>query len=610
MPDPLAEMAALGDHWKGPSPAKVPRIMLRIRHVAIAAALLCSSASLQAQSIADLTGLTALKKRLGAANTPTGANVLTSITEAPGPGHLPDPNNAEFAGKTFINMSPGTGISGHATVVGQHYFGTLTSISPGVTSMHCYEAGHFLSSGYLNGTGITPPKVVPWKISNNSWISTGNAITALRKFDGESELAALMFIGGVNNGTGALDSTLMALMYNGLAVGRSDGQHKAGFTSGVGSDGPGRIKPELVAPAGATSFSTPLVSSECAVLVQTARTHPALVGNPEAERNDTLKAVMMAGATHRAGWTNNAPTSGPARGATSQPIDLLWGADQINVNKSHWILTGGERDGAATIGQATTTLHAAWDSETILSSGSLWWRFEVEALKPYVSIVANWNRRVTTNYGAWSLPDLSLELWRVDALGQPQSLVGDAGLAHFSSGNVRSTSSADNIEHLYVRDLQPGSYALELRRATDALPGWLASVAWEFQCPEATLYGTGKVSSLGTTPVLDAKGIPSLAQDSWALLVSNAVPSVNGLAFYGTAAGSMPFFGGTLWVAPPLQRLPITTTDATGAVEIPVAIDPTWVGQERFFQFWFRDPTHPDGTTVGLSSAVQVRFCP
>jgi hypothetical protein len=33
------------------------------------------------------------------------------------------------------------------------------------------------------------------------------------------------------------------------------------------------------------------------------------------------------------------------------------------------------------------------------------------------------------------------------------------------------------------------------------------------------------------------------------------------------------------------------------------------VGTDRYFQFWFRDPAHPDGTTVGLTNGVKVGFC-
>jgi hypothetical protein len=33
------------------------------------------------------------------------------------------------------------------------------------------------------------------------------------------------------------------------------------------------------------------------------------------------------------------------------------------------------------------------------------------------------------------------------------------------------------------------------------------------------------------------------------------------------------------------------------------------VGTTQVFQFWFRDPEHPDGTGWGLSDALEVQFC-
>jgi hypothetical protein len=49
--------------------------------------------------------------------------------------------------------------------------------------------------------------------------------------------------------------------------------------------------------------------------------------------------------------------------------------------------------------------------------------------------------------------------------------------------------------------------------------------------------------------------------------------------------------------------------DSQGALDLPLAVDPAWVGSSRVFQFWFRDAAAPDGTGVGLTNAVRVSFC-
>ena len=48
----------------------------------------------------------------------------------------------------------------------------------------------------------------------------------------------------------------------------------------------------------------------------------------------------MAGANHRAGWSNNPEVAGPLRGTTSRPLDSVYGADLVNVDRGHMILTG------------------------------------------------------------------------------------------------------------------------------------------------------------------------------------------------------------------------------------------------------------------------------
>jgi hypothetical protein len=523
------------------------------------------------------------------------------------PGWAPDATNPEFAGKSFTYNSGAPTVSGHATVVGQFYYGSATSISPGISSVDCWEVTNWLGAGFLNGTSSTAPVSVLCKILNNSWIGAGSN-TYLRKLDYAIATQGLIVCNGVNNGVGALDNPLCSHAFNSIAVGRSDGQHHAGGTL-MGYDKFGRQKPEIVAPAGATSFSTPLVSGAASLLVETARTHLLLAMNLDAQRPDVIKAALLAGATHRSSWTNNPVTSGPTRGTTAQSLDLVYGVDQVNVNKSHWILTGGEQVSSASAATAIEVDHAGWELASIASGQSLFWRFDVEAPKPYVSVIATWNREIASGSWSFTIPDCDLELWSVDPLGNLTSLVGTASGTYFGGGNVQSTSFKDNVEHLYVTDLQPGSYALELRRTADALSAWNAAVAWEVACPDAFSYGTGKTTSAGLEARLEPRGIASERDDAFFLRVSNGLPSVNGIVFFGPASAAVPFFGGTRWVAGPIQRMPVVQLDSNGALDIHIPIDASMVGTDRYFQFWFRDPAHPDGTTVGLTNGVKVGFC-
>lgn len=583
--------------------------MHRVRRIASTASLLCVlSAATFAQSTADQTGLTALIDRLGAANVPTGAGVEVGQVEANGGGGwAPDLAHPEFAGKTFVMQSSNPGVSGHATTVGQYWYGLSTSIAPGISTIDCWSATHWLAGGFLNGAGATPPDHVTVKIFNHSWIGPGSNIQ-LRKLDFAVGDQELVVCDGVNNGAAPLDVVLLSHAYNALAVGRSDGQHHFGDTR-FGVDGPGRMKPEMVAPASFTSFSTPLVAGGAALLVETARTHPILALDPDAQRADVLRAVLMAGAEHRAGWTNNPIASGPQRGRTSTPLDIVYGADELDVDHSHWILTGAQQPPATVAGAAPLVAHAGWALADMGAAESRWWRFHVESRKSTVSVLAAWNRQVAQDFAGWSIPDVDLELWLVDPNGAPTTLVGDPGLPYFASGDVESASLDDNVEHLFVRDLEPGDYLLELRRPADALGAWKVAVAWELACTAPVQYGTGKTNSIGLVPELSAHGFANVSADSFELRVKDGVPLKTGVVFWGTAPANLPFMGGTLLVQPPIVRLAPVTLDAAGAVAIPLPLDAAMVGSARYFQFWYRDPNHPDGFGIGLTSAVEVRFC-
>ena len=122
-------------------------------------------------------------------------------------------------------------------------------------------------------------------------------------------------------------------------------------------------------------------------------------------------------------------------------------------------------------------------------------------------------------------------------------------------------------------------------------------------------YGQGKTTSIGTEPLLNSSGTAKVGSNDFGLVVTDAIPGQIGLAFYGPSMASSPFLGGTLWVGPPLIRLPAIALDAQGAGFTPFQPDASMAWDTLYFQFWLRDPDHPDGTGSGLSSAVMVSFC-
>ncbi len=582
------------------------------------AALLADAAT--AQSAQTLTGFHRLATRLGPGNFPTGAGVIIAQVEAPvGKAYAPNTGLSEFVGKAITQKSGvlftqtdrlPLAASEHATLVAQYLFGPQLGIAPGITAIDSYEANHWLGAGFLGGSGSTAPLLASEKIINHSWIGNAgaNSNAFLRKLDAAIEAQGLIVCAGVNNGSGPLDVALFSHAFNVIAVGRSDGLHHAGNTA-LSVDGPDRMKPEIVAPANATSLATPLVSGAAALLVETARTNPSIADNPHAELPEVIKAVLLAGAEHRPGWSNGAIQKGVLRGATSTPLDPIFGADQVDVDASHWILTAGEQSAGQSAALALDSLPAGWSEIDIGSGQSRWLRFQIEANKPFVSIVAAWNRDVAADYASWSLADLDLELWTVDSQGAPATLLGTPAGMYFAGGNVLSDSAFDNVEHLYVTNLAAGEYLLEMRRGQDGLPNAHAALAWHFACSAPAAYGVGKTTSLGSLPKLRSNGVPSLFGADFELTVSGAVPDQIGFVMASNARASLPFGGGTLLLMPPLRRLSAVQVDPAGNARIPIEVKPSMVGTTLNFQFWFRDPQHADGSGSGLSDALEVQFC-
>ena len=474
-----------------------------------------------AGTVSFLVGLDDLAERIGAENVPTGFGVVVGQVEAPqGPGssnYGPDQGNSEFNKKQFFDYSGPPGNSVHATTVGRHMYGLVTSIAPDTSDIHLWEANSWLVAGLLRttlgGAPLSPPTGL--KIFNHSWVGDAGVSTVnneiLRRADFVALSNQVLMVVGVNNTPP--NQSLMSHMYNGLSVGTSNGGHLSDSTL-AGIDGPGRQKPEIVGPNSLTSFSAPVVGAAAALMIETARSLPGLVGNPNAERADVLKAVLMAGAAHRGSWTNNPDTTGPTRGITAQPLDDVFGADLVNVNNSHLILSGGEQDGATTPPGAANASHAGWDFTSVGLNQSRYWRFNVQEAAPEVSIVATWYRTTNSRFTASFVANLDLALWRVDEGGNLVTLVGDEGLPYFNSGNIVSQSGVDNVEHLFVRDLAPGEYVLELERI-DGLathPLWNVAVAWQMPAPPcllADVNGDGAVNVLDVIELLLCFGQPA-----------------------------------------------------------------------------------------------------
>ena len=161
-------------------------------------------------------------------------------------------------------------------------------------------------------------------------------------------------------------------------------------------------------------------------------------------------------------------------------------------------------------------------------------------------------------------------------------VIGDDSLVYFvASVDVNgTTTTTDDIEALFRVECQP-------------VP-----------------YGIGKLNSAGKRSTVGWAGTPSLSAGNFSLEVGDLTAGNFGLAFYGFAPAQVPLFNHFRYVAAPITRiLPAQKSSAAGTASVAIPIDASMVGTTRYYQYWQRDPSAPDGTGVELSSALVVNFC-
>lgn len=131
----------------------------------------------------------------------------------------------------------------------------------------------------------------------------------------------------------------------------------------------------------------------------------------------------------------------------------------------------------------------------------------------------------------------------------------------------------------------------------------------------AESYCVATQNSTGSAAQIGFGGSTSLAQNDLSLEVAGAVPDQPGLFLSGTSMIQVPFGDGFRCAGGAVVRFPAVVVDATGdAIQ---ALDVTSLpnglvlepGDERSFQFWYRDPSG-GGSGFNLSDGLLLRLCP
>ena len=224
--------------------------------------------------------------------------------------------------------------SGHADAVAGNFYGMSSGVATNVTHMDNYDADYF----YNSIIAATFPPNINDPVVNQSFIfcqpdfshfpvSTEQDIDS--QYDDYAAQYKTLFVSGAGNGGPTNQARIYpsATCYNGIGVAAYGGSSCIGPTLDNG-----RAKPDITAPAGVTSFSTPQVAGAAAVLIQA-----GLRGDGGSDTNSafdirTIKALLLNGAVKPADWTNVVPS----------PLDTRYGAGVLNVFNSYEQLAGGK----------------------------------------------------------------------------------------------------------------------------------------------------------------------------------------------------------------------------------------------------------------------------
>lgn len=332
--------------------------------------------------------------------------------------------------------------SGHANGVAGNFYTTSIGVAPGVSHVDNYEANDFYQSRIVLGNSIQA------KIVNQSFIFDGinptqNTVDSL--YDNYAAQNNVLFISGIgNSGPPSAPSTA----YNGLGVGAFGGASSVGPTTDNG-----RSKPDITAPAGATSFSTPLVAGAATVLRQAGLRGDGGAGTTTSSVDiRTIKALLLNGALKPSNWTHTA----------TAPLDTQFGAGVLNVFNSYQQLAGGKFSfieatfssvpgGAHPPGNNTNniTSFSGWDFNTIAASvngdkiNHYYFNLPAGVTKTFtLTATLVWNRA----FNATNAKNLDLFLY-------------DTSNSNLVASSV---STVDNVEHLYVANLAAGRYDLQV----------------------------------------------------------------------------------------------------------------------------------------------------
>jgi hypothetical protein len=375
--------------------------------------------------------------------------------------------------------------SSHADEVAGNFYGISGGVATNVAHVDNYEADYF----YNSIIAATLPASINDRVVNQSFIFNGSSVSDQQTIDSDYDNYAAqfgtLFVSGVGNG-GAVNPP--ATCYNGIGVGVSDGSSSVGPTPDNG-----RAKPDIIAPGGATSFSTPYVAGAAAVLMQA-----GLRGDGGGDTNSaadirTIKCLLLNGAIKPDDWTNIAPS----------PLDFRYGAGVLNVFNSYKQLAGGKHGYIVSTTVSAGGAHppTGADGTVGVLSG---WDFNTNTSSSFPSAqdgVKHYYFNITNSAANAAFTATATLVWNRPQSQTPNtpSSINNLNLYLYNAANSNlvacSTSLVDNVEHIFLPKLAQGRYDLQVWMSASGISSFNNSetyaLAWEFFSQSLNAAGSG-----------------------------------------------------------------------------------------------------------------------
>jgi len=369
---------------------------------------------------------------------------------------------AVFGSSTNYTNSLGVE-SGHADIVGGILYGSTSGVSTNVAHIHNYEALYFVYTVVPNGMATYS------RIVNQSFVgSSGQQYLLDTWYDNYSALHGTLFVSSAGDGLTVPPIVLPpSTCYNGIGVAAYHGASSVGPTPDNG-----RAKPDITAPSDTTSYSAPLVTGAAAILLQAGLRGDGGVDTNSAADARTIKALLLNGAIKPVDWAAPSPS----------PLDPRYGAGVLNVFNSYMQLAGGKHAHIDSSSVSTNSPHPPTGATGNVSSLS-GWDFNSITNTPLTNAVCHYYFNLTNTTGNGPFTATVTLVWNRQF---SQKNINDLDLYLYDAGSgnlvATSTSRVDNVEHIFIANLPPGRYDLQVLKNGGATvsPDETYALAFEF----------------------------------------------------------------------------------------------------------------------------------